>query len=203
MTRGWFTGLLLGKIDRTKLCVAHDGGIASFPTPLLREAGVPRDLLPAILESLGLAYGEVAKLYALSPLHAYVALRDLGTQPGLTSLEAAHLYDQLNPSLDRWVRTGDLGHTLVDGLAPLAAGGKGDSAEERRNAALSVITENLDDYRVDIDRYVGAGSSETPAPWAAAYGMWPGMWSIIEQALKELAGTALHTMSLVDVSRKM
>jgi hypothetical protein len=201
MTRGWFTGLLLGRIDRAKRCVSYDGGVAGFPTPLLRDPGVSRDLLPAVLESLGLAYCEVTKLYDLGPLHPYVALRDLGVQRGLVSFEAAHLYEHLNGELDHWVRTGDAGLTLVEGLATHKLVGSGDSPEHRRDAALALIAENLDDYRAEIEKYSERARRE-PNTLSSTYGMWPGMWPVIEQALTELA-MALETMSLLDDSGKM
>jgi hypothetical protein len=201
MTRGWFTGLLLGRIDRAKQCVSYDGGVASFPNPLLRDPGVSRDLLPAVLESLGLAYCEVTKLYDLAPLHPYVALRDLGVQRSLASFEAAHLYDHLNADLDHWVRTGDAGLTLVEGLASQRLTGSGNSPEHRRDAALAVVTENLEDYRTEVAKYSERARKE-PNTLGSTYGMWPGLWPVIEQALTELA-TALETMSLLDDSGKM
>jgi hypothetical protein len=201
MTRGWFTGLLLGRIDRDKQCISHDGAAASFPNPLLREPGVTRDLLPAVLESLGLAYCEVTRLYDLTPLHAYVALRDLGVQRGLISFEAAHLYDHLNSELERWIRTGDAGSALVEGLATRRMTGSGASPEARRDAALAVVTENLEDYRVEIKKYAERARKE-PNALGSTFGLWPGLWPVIDQALTELA-TALQTMSLLDDSGKM
>ena len=35
MTRGWFTGLLLGKIDRSEMRIVRGDDIVKFPDPLI------------------------------------------------------------------------------------------------------------------------------------------------------------------------
>jgi len=199
MTRGWFTGLLLGKIDRDGFRIVHDGSVAHFPSPLLREPGHQRDKLPAVLESLGIAYAEVAKLHTLAPLHAYVALRDLGVQPGLPSYQAAHVYDHLNAELDRWIRTDDPGETIEQPLVMKVL--EGDGPEARRKAALGVLQRNLQEYRDDIDTYANRGRRD-PNTLGSAYGLWPGMWPVIHVALQNLVA-ALENMSLHDDSLSM
>ena len=199
MTRGWFTGVLLGKVDRLHPSIVHDGDVVAFPQPLLRDVeGNHRDLLPAILESLGLAYCDVARLHSLTPLRPYVALRDLGVQPGLISFESAHVYDLLNVELEHWIRTGDPGTVVAEPLAHRAMreGLAEATAEDRRAAALSVVTRSADDYRAQMDRY-GERGQRDPNTLGPAYGLWAGMWGVIDQALTQLR-VGLDNLRLAD-----
>ena len=197
MTRGWFTGLLLGKVDRAKLAIVHGDTTASFPSTLLRDPGHHRDVLPAVLESMALAYIDVAKLHSVAPLGAYVALRNLGVQPGLPSYESAHVYDRLNVELDTWVKTGDAG------TRPRRRTGDQDPAAEhddtpvgRRDHLVRLIRKTLDDYRGELARYADRGRHD-PGALGSAYGIWPGMSTVIEQALSDLT-VALERAELVD-----
>jgi hypothetical protein len=203
MTRGWFTGLLLGRIDRKNRQIARGNGDVAFPQPLLREDPQRRDLLPAILESLGLAYAEVAQHNSLDSLDAYLELRDLGLQPGLTTHQAAHIYGQVNAELEWWVRTGDPGR----GLAPPVVNSFMDrdfakaTSAERRDAAVEVLTSVRDDYRRELDRY-RARCADDPSTLGAEQAMWPGMSSLIDRALNDLR-TALLNFELVDINTVM
>ncbi|MPY91966.1 MAG: hypothetical protein GEV08_02555 [Acidimicrobiia bacterium] len=202
MTRGWFTGLLLGRIDRERRCIAAGNKTCSFPQPLLREVGQHRDLLPAVLEALGLAYAEVAQLQSLEPLGAYVALRDLGLQPGLTTMQAAHVYERLNGALDRWVRIGDAGPKLSTPVVELRSGDlTSASATDRREAAIGVFTSTARDYANEIELH-RKRSLDDAAVHGSERAVWPGMYSMIDRALSELV-TALEHLELGDMSAVM
>ena len=61
------------------------------------------DELPAVLESLGLAYMHVNTLNNLEPLAPYIRLRDLGRAEGQPDL---YSYNKLSKDLRIWVDTG-------------------------------------------------------------------------------------------------
>lgn len=113
MVRGWYTGKMLGLIepagDSFRIHSSRKQCWVPFLPHLLsspRDAG-PRDHLPAVLESLPLAYVEVSRIRSLDPLDSYVALRDLGR-----CLPKGPLfpYPTLAPALEEWVRCGRYGH---------------------------------------------------------------------------------------------
>jgi hypothetical protein len=203
MTRGWFTGLLLGRIDRESRRILRGKTVAAFPTPLLRDTTHARDLLPAVLESLGLAYAEVAQHKSLTSLDAYLELRDLGVQPGLLDMRGAHIYEAVNGALEEWVRTGETGHVLVDPVVEKMAGRSlaGASAAERRQAAIHALTKTADEYGDGIEDYRERWIDDRSV-LGPDRAMWPGMWSTIDRALSELTA-ALAQLELVDISAVM
>jgi hypothetical protein len=166
MVRGWFTALALGRIDRKGLRIQRaNGDIASFPQALLSEVDRGgRDLLPAVLESLGLAYIEVAQLGNTTPLDAYSELRDLGTSAknlgsGMSPEFRYTLdYVDLNPELSKWISNGDL---TVAGRDPIGdayySGEKARAAADpaaRRAFALTDVEEVIGEYEVAFRDYV-------------------------------------------------
>lgn len=203
MTRGWFTGMLLGRVDREQRAISSGAKTCTFPQPLLREVGHDRDVLPAVLEALGLAYAEVAQLQSLEPLGAYVALRDLGTQPGLTTMQAAHVYERLNSALDTWVRTGDAGRKLTTPVVERVARRdlSGATPEERRAAAIDLLTQVSVEYADGIEHH-RKRSLDDPAQHGADRSLWPGLYSMIDRALADLIN-ALEHLELDDTSAMM
>lgn len=113
MVRGWFTASMLGQITLDGLdmnifipnAVGGDGKWASFPSPPL-AAGVtaPHDYLPLALESLPLAFVDIAVEARIAPIEPYKRLRAIGTSAGggLGSYEAP------NSELTRWIETGEV-----------------------------------------------------------------------------------------------
>jgi hypothetical protein len=184
MTRGWFTGLLIGKIDRTSMQIVRGSQIFPFPTPLIREASEQRDVLPVILESLGLAYAEVAKRKSLAPLEPYLALRDLGLQPSLNDYQAAHLYSNLNGDLSQWIRDGNAGLTISEGFA--ARGLPSDAAAtDRQTAVLEKLESNKHGYEAALREYEDLARKDSNY-LGPIHGIWPGMRHHLLRALTEL-----------------
>jgi hypothetical protein len=200
MTRGWFTGLLLGKIDRSEMRIVRGDDIVKFPDPLISSFSTARDALPVVLESMGLAYAEVARTHSLEPLGAYLALRDLGIQQGLPDYRAAHLYNSLGETLSTWIRSGDGGVTVAQGMAERNIGADASSAD-RRQAVLKVLDENRLGYSKEIKEYEKAAERDSNQ-LGPIHGIWPGMSHLLIRALIELH-TAVEQMSLQDEDEMM
>ena len=111
MVRGWFTATILGQITFDDLAVrifvpnviGGKGKWAAFPNPPL-AAGItaPHDYLPLALESLPVAFIDVAVEAKLEPMEAYKRLRGIGTSGG-GGLES---YESLNKELKDLDRQG-------------------------------------------------------------------------------------------------
>jgi hypothetical protein len=111
--RGWFTASMLGQLEfdgmQVRIFVPNaSGGTGawhSFPDPLLADGiKAPHDYLPLVLESLPLAFVEVAVDAKLAPMTPYQRLRAIGTSGG-GGLET---YDSLNAELAAWITEGRL-----------------------------------------------------------------------------------------------
>lgn len=116
MIRGWFTASILGQIDLGKHestearifipnAVGGNGQWLTFPTPLL-AAGITamHDFLPLALESMPLAFVDIAVEAKITPILPYKRLREIGTS-GAGGLES---YESPNKELDRWIESGVL-----------------------------------------------------------------------------------------------
>lgn len=189
MTRGWFTALMLGRLDREERRIAAREGVVAFPDVLLREPANERDLLPVVLESLGLAYAEVVRMHDLAPLGAYIALRDLGCQPGLNDYKVAGLYENLNEELAEWIRSGKLTDAIADSQVERFADRdlSEASAPERQKAAIDLLAATEEDYRGKLDDYKGRARTDRSLLGPNRQ-LWPGMWSVIQRALVDLRG---------------
>jgi hypothetical protein len=188
MARGWFTGLLLGKINREdRLILDTSNKVAVFPDPLLRTPNHVRDVLPALLESLGLAYSEVARLQSLDPLRPYVALRELGVPRALDDYQEAHQYDELNQVLAGWLRTGDYGDTLEPPLAQVTGSPELANVDDRVKAAREVVRRSREGYQSAFATYQEQQRSD-PSRLGPSHGQWPGMYGLIVDALSQLEG---------------
>ena len=113
MVRGWFTASMLGQITFDNLGVkiflpnpvGGNGKWVSFPNPLLAPGiTAPHDYLPLVLESLPLAFVDVAVDARITPMEPYKRLRAIGTSGG-GGLES---YESLNTELKNWIETGVL-----------------------------------------------------------------------------------------------
>ena len=79
-------------------------GVASFPSPLLTTpAGHAGDELFAVLESLSLAFVAVGERNDLTPLRAYIVLRDMGS---MLVDERILAYESANPLIKSWILNG-------------------------------------------------------------------------------------------------
>ncbi len=190
MTRGWFTGLLLGHISGdgpVRIAGSRGRPDAEFPHPLLTEPSNSRDWLPAILESLGLAYLEVERLSDLKPLNAYIELRELGrSRPG----SDMRPYKQLNHALARWVDQGEPPesisepHPVISGIGRTERGGAAGASERAKRLASELegfalrYQEDLHSERSKWD-FSPDNLSDSP--------LWTGMYPLIRQALAQLA----------------
>lgn len=187
LTRGWFTALMLGRLDREKFQISRNGGIAEFPRTLLRDHSIEYDRLAVVLESLGLAYAEVFNRKRLDALGAYIELRDLGVQPGMANMQKAGQYEQLNSELVKWIETGDFGHTIVEPV--MVATSDSDlsvaAPEERRDHALQVLDQVRRSYSDALDSYRERATTE-PRHLGPSYPLWPGLWSVIDKSLADL-----------------
>lgn len=199
MVRGWFTGVMLGRIDRQELRIAKaDGEVVSFPSTLLTQVDRQgRDLLPSVLESLGLAYIQVAQLHSTSPLDAYSELRDLGSEAsGGKNFREYDGYEVLNESLREWVRTGSFGVTTLvkpvldrDGLGPSS------SPDDRATVASKFLDSILDQYRKEYESYA-ASIRKNANNLGPDHALWTGMFGHIERALVQLRDAFDGTKSI-------
>jgi len=199
MVRGWFTGVMLGRIDRQSLRIAKsDGEVVSFPSILLTKVDHEgRDLLPAVLESLGLAYIQVAQLHTTSPLDAYSELRDLGAEAsGGKNFREYDGYEVLNESLRQWIRDGSFGDkTLVTPVLDRDGLGPSSSADERASVASKFVDTILGQYRKEYESYA-ASIKKNPNNLGPDHALWTGMFGHIEGALIQLRDAFDGTKSI-------
>jgi hypothetical protein len=185
MTRGWFTGVLLGLIEPDEGRIKNNGVVVSFPSPLLSQPATPQDRLPAVLESLGLAYAEMAQTKSLAPLAPYIALRNLGCSPNVVNYrQQVADYRTLNDAVKKWVVTGQIDEPLTEGVAVRRAGEASD-VEGRRDAILASVRSAHDRYDELLAEFESAVRTD-PSRLSAMNELWPGMYSTIERALVQL-----------------
>ena len=144
---------------------------------------------------MGLAYAEVAKNHSLDPLSPYLALRDLGLQPGLQDYQAAHLYTTMNPVLSDWIRSGETGRTVAEGLAVRRAGDAA-TASERQQAAIDVLEESRRGYIDALGRLRGGGARRLESSRVRSTESGRGCRTTSSAALTELEESAKN-LSLV------
>ncbi len=180
--RGWFTGRLLGLIevprnrkdgDKSGFKIAQpwslEKGVASFPNPLLTTPtdAHPGDELFAILESFSLAFVAVGERNDLSPLRAYIVLRDMGSM--LDGSERILAYESPNPLIKNWILNGEITaefggkskseSVLRAGLECkmneklVAVSGSENDPETRKLALLTLLNEVIDNYSGDGIEY--------------------------------------------------
>jgi hypothetical protein len=192
MIRGWFTGKLLQIIkgepgramsivrdvnDRTPRWV-------TFPDPTLTTALDHRDQLPAILESLTLAYTAVGTVSSLEPLAPYIALRDYGSS---NPSETAELYSyrSLNPVLRRWLQTGEVGSAAsIPGHQGPRPNLLGATEQERRSKVEDFLNTQIHDYEEKYDAHLHDASTDPSVLGRAPF--WPAIKVDIVAALDQL-----------------
>jgi hypothetical protein len=137
LVRGWFVAKILGLVKTEKspskgpkisIWAQEDRKFVDFPNPLLglknESIASNPDLLPAILESIGLAMAHCNQLSNLSPLQAYWEMMNVG--------------DNFSDLLESWIRGGE---TLDSAPTPdsLVAGSTQSTFEERKSAIISAV----------------------------------------------------------------
>jgi hypothetical protein len=204
MVRGWFTGKLLGIIqgevgneisiirdisDRTPTWV-------NFPYPTLTEPLDLRDQLPAILESLMLAYAEVGTVSSLAPLGPYLALRDLGSSMPSATAEL-YSYMSLNPALQQWLKNGQIDNAAkiqnYKGARPNLVA---DSENGRREKLIEFLNAQIKDYSDKYEDHIHAAQSDPSRLGRAPF--WPAIKDEIVAALEQLKIAASVTADSSD-----
>ncbi len=145
MVRGWFTASMLGQIDFDGMAVrifvpnpaGGSGSWHSFPRPLLADGiKANHDYLPLALESLPLAFVEIAVDAKLAPITPYHRLRAFGTSGG-GGLET---YDSLNAELATWIAEGRLPSGAPDPQPVHAGPVEGDWIERKEALVARALT---------------------------------------------------------------
>ena len=127
MVRGWFTGILLGKIDTKSIPrrianPTNSNRPATFPEIHLdgsNRASAPSDMgLAQTLEDLAIAIIESTSSNQLQPLNAYRLLRDLGRDEGALD-GSIFVYESPNKDLIELIMTGDVKGSIKDHPVPI------------------------------------------------------------------------------------
>lgn len=138
LVRGWFVSQILNlrkqeaqaaKGPKISVWAKEDRKFVDFPHPLLglkSESVISNpDLLPAVLESIGLAMANCDQVSNLEPLQAYWEMMNIG--------------EGFQDILENWIRRGQ---SLDSAPTPdaLVAGSAQGTFEERKTAILSALT---------------------------------------------------------------
>jgi hypothetical protein len=198
MIRGWFTGSLLGRINKNSdpVQIARAGHpVATFPYPFLSADVNPQDRLALVMEALGLAYVEVSRLSHLEPLAAYIELRELGrTGPDSGLYE----YKLLNRALVDWVETGSFAEQITDPFPLLAKASNetrddADGATHRINELIKALDQTVKSYE---ELYHDLAADWTFAPSSlSGPPHWTGLYKLMNQGLSSMAEAARNHRS--------
>ena len=192
MIRGWFTGKLLqvikgepGKAVSIVLDVNDPTPRwVTFPDPTLTEALDHRDQLPALLESLTLAYAAVGTVSSLEPLAPYIALRDYGSSNPSATAEL-YSYRSLNPTLRRWLQTGEVVNaTAIPGYQGPRANLVGVTEQERRSKLEEFLNNQIRDYSEKYEAHLHHARRDPSVLGRAPF--WPAIKDDIVAALDQL-----------------
>ena len=195
MIRGWFTGVLLGHVDRgdggRPARVSQPGALdaAEFPYPFLTRASDDLARLGQVLEALPLAYVEVGHTGSLAPLDPYIALRDLGKSASGTDLSD---YRDLNSALHAWISDGDLGKSIAEPerlIKAIESGLGPDPAMDRSHQRAVELASRLQKIREAYQKRFEEAQqawAEDPTEISKA-SLWTGLWRPISEALRQLS----------------
>jgi len=192
MIRGWFTGKLLQIIkgdpggavsiipdvnDKTPRWVA-------FPDPTLTTALDHRDQLPAVLESLTLAYAAVGTVSSLEPLAPYIALRNYGSS-NLAATAELFSYKTINPTLRAWLVSGEVGNaSAIPGYKGPRGNLTGATEEERRSKVEEFLNKQIADYTEKYEAHLHHAKRDPSVLGRAPF--WPAIKDDIVAALDQL-----------------
>ena len=199
MIRGWITARFLGLVDGSELqpkngqiSIAMEGNKpdALFPHPLLTEVWEKPDELPAVLESLGLAFTHVNTLNNLEPLTPFIRLRDLGMAEGQPDLFS---YKRLSQELRIWVNDGEYPAEAISKPA-LSLPGEVDDAEQRLKVLLELLRNWEENYDKSFETYKDRVSAAPAALTAPP--LFPGLIKLIDLALDQMLEAAVGHKAL-------
>ena len=187
MVRGWFTGIVLGRIDRggtagpAKIMHERDGTLTQFPHPLLSPIDDRDDTLACLMEALGLAYVEAGSLGVLEPLDAYKELRDLGRAGNYSN--DLYEYEGPNAALQNWIDGQPLRqiaetHRRLEESAPEASFERARLLCEVFDEASNYFESRYDD---EAEQWSRDAKHLTRAP------LWIGLWPHMSEALNQLS----------------
>ena len=205
MMRGWVTARFLGVISEAQvmpnsggLTIAMEGtsSATAFPHPLLTEVWDSLDELPAVLESLCLAYMDVNTQNNLDPLDPYIRLRDLGHAEGQPDL---YSYQKLSKPLRVWVDTGEYPEeSIADPKLKISK--EVENSPEQRLISLLQLLEGWEKaydhhYSQYLDKLGATAATLTPPP------LYPGLIKMIDLALDQMIAAAKnHKVATPDSS---
>lgn len=200
MTRGWYTGRMLGRItadgESYAIFSAERGGPVGFPRSFLSDARAngEQDAVALALEALALAYVEVCRTGTLDSLIPYVELRELGRS---VAGGALYTYGELTTALSDWVHSGNV-IDVIDGAGALVArhdsGHDTSTVEGRLEHIIAICRSTLDYYADDFSRHLRSFEVDQHKLSRAPH--WTGLWErhmapalndIIEAAAAQLA----------------
>jgi hypothetical protein len=195
MIRGWFTGVLLGHIDRgdgagpPRISQSGARDAAEFPYPFLTPDSDKLARLGQVLEALPLAYAEVGHTADLTPLDPYIALRDLGKSASGTDLSD---YRELNSALQAWISDGDHGKAVGEPdrlITSIDKGLSSDAGRDRSHQRAVELAGRLQEIREAYQkRYEKAQQAWTEDPnEMSKASLWTGLWRPISEALRQLS----------------
>lgn len=182
MVRGWYTGVMLGLIDRAgegdrPVTIARSGNTpVEFPFPYLSVGYGIADRLAQVLEGLGLAYVKVSELGHLEPLEAYCELRDLGrSDPGAE----LYGYNTLSPALRSWINTGETEDAIVEPFLEAA-----ETPTDRARGLLDFVS----NFKESLEEQMSRARRRWQNHASALSGppLWTGLYRISDRQLYNL-----------------
>ena len=194
MVRGWFSGLLLGKIDTTerpiRITDPQNARVpAKFPKDDLSSwmENDPDQGLSKVLENLILAYVDCTNFGSLEPLNAYIQLRDLGWSGDKTG--TIFKYDSLSTDLKHLIQTGKIDGNIID--PPVFANPLFTNAEptpEGRKEALASMIEGVRERFDKLHDDMQRDTKKDPG-FLTFTKLWRSIYPVIAQELNQMART--------------
>ena len=204
MVRGWFTGLLLGKIDpREKPVRIADPDNLSVPAKFPKDSlsswmdSNPDQGLAHCLENLILAYVDCTNYGSLEPLNAYVQLRNLGWSQGRSG--TIYKYNSLNEDLQLLIDDGKVNGNIVEPPVlsnPLFASA-GSTPEERKEALATMLDDVRHRFEEEYNRML-TQTRKDPG-FVTHTKLWRGLYVVINQELDQMS----RTIRLADSTRSV
>ena len=180
MTRGWYTGRMLGRIapvgESYAIFSTRRRGPVNFLPHFLSGSRLSgeQDAVALVLEALALAYVEICRAGTLDSLVPYIELRDLGRS---VSDGALYSYGDLAPVLSDWVQSGSTDN-VVDADGALV--NRHDSGHDTSTAAgrlehlIAICRETLEYYEDNFRRYLRDFEVDQHKLSTAPH--WTGLW---------------------------
>jgi len=208
LVRGWYTASILGKIDKEKQPIEIDRanhGPACFPQQdLSSHFTSDEDAMARVLESLSIAYATCSEIGELSPLDAYIELRELGSSNPDGKNATIYMYKKLNQELIKWIETGEVetSEGWATGLG-IEAEVEGDSREAQLVRAEKLVTtlkETEKDINAEYAEMLAASNRKASALTHTE--LWRGLKGIIIYELTKLKKAAeAHQKTLLESSK--